>query len=626
MSNQDLNEQYKEMLGNIALSGKVFLKVLGNAARLTFNTAVFLLSCGSLVRWKQPQARNPPEKAPIQKNKSKSPQVNPDSTDSSGNSAVDDTEDALRYQVRQELQTSIPRTASRDMLNRLIQSHEFSQRESWVDNRQQEEDIIVIPSLSIDQGELQKITAVGCYEERQLCTLFYLKNPRCRLVYVTSMPVDKAIVDYYLNLLEENSIVTANQASKRLLLLSCNDSSPIPLTSKILRRPKLIQKIKNFINPIKSHMICFISSNLERDLALQLSVPLFANDPSLTYWGTKIGSRKAFEKAGIKLPRGTQLVHSAENLANEIAKLYKERNFEVQKFVVKLNIGFSGEGNAIIRSKFFDKNDLETSILEALCTHLEYVYKKETWQTFVQKIIRLGVLAEEWIENAVESPSCQALINPKGKIEVLSTHEQLLADGLTYMGCVFPASEEYRKIIMENTLKIGQVLAKKGCKERFAVDYVVRQEEGVWAAYAIEINLRWGGTSHPMITAKNLTDAQLTEDGILLGADDQAKFYIATDTVQNDVYTGLTPADFLDFVNSNKELQFDNENAAGVVFHLLSAISVYGKFGFTAIGNSAEEAKAIFDRALQVLEREANQISSQKKFTELDQVIQTPDD
>lgn len=612
MSNQDLNDQYRDMLNNITEGGKLVLKVLGGAVRLSFNTAVFIMSCGSLVRWKR---SDPLPRAPAAQS----------SNDSHTPSTSDENEEEIRYQVRKENQAFIPRTASRDMLNQLIKNHEFSQRESWIDNKNTEEDIIIIPSLSVDRGELEKITAVGCYEERQLCTLFYLKNPKARLVYVTSMPVDKAIVDYYLNLLESTSMINANQASKRLLLLSCNDNSVIPLSAKILRRPKLIQKIKNFISPHKAHMVCFISSNLERELALQLNVPLFSNDPSLSYWGTKIGSRETFEKAGILLPKGTPLVHTPELLVKELAKLYKDGNYTVQKFVVKLNIGFSGEGNAIIRSKYFDRENLEETIIDALKTKLEYIYKLENWETFHIKIMQHGVLAEEWIDNAVESPSCQALINPRGKVEILSTHEQLLADGMTYMGCVFPANEGYRQILIDNTYKIGQVLAKKKCRERFAVDYVVRQEEGQWVAYAIEINLRWGGTSHPMITAKHLTGAELTEDGLLIAMDDHAKYYIATDTVQNDVYTGLTPADFLDSVNASSELQFDSENLVGVVYHLLSAISVYGKFGFTAIGNSPEEAKAIYDKTLTLLEKEAVETSAKKTYTELDQHIPNPE-
>lgn len=60
----------------------------------------------------------------------------------------------------------------------------------------------MIPSLSVDPQEMAKITAAHLYEERQLCTLFYLRNPNVRLIYVTSMPVDRAIVNYYLRLIE----------------------------------------------------------------------------------------------------------------------------------------------------------------------------------------------------------------------------------------------------------------------------------------------------------------------------------------------------------------------------------------------------------------------------------------
>jgi hypothetical protein len=76
-----------------------------------------------------------------------------------------------------------------------------------------------------------------------------------------------------------------------------------------------------------------------------------------------------------------------------------------------------------------------------------------------------------------------------------------------------------------------------------------------------------------MIFAKYLTNAELTPDGLLLACDDQYKYYVATDNVQNEVYTGLTPEDFVEFINSHVELQFNSESLTGVVFHLISAIS-----------------------------------------------------
>ena len=42
---------------------------------------------------------------------------------------------------------------------------------------------------------------------------------------------------------------------------------------------------------------------------------------------------------------------------------------------------------------------------------------------------------------------------------------------------------------------------------RFAVDFVVVEDaDGEWTAYAIELNLRKGGTTHPFLTLQFLTD------------------------------------------------------------------------------------------------------------------------
>ena len=61
--------------------------------------------------------------------------------------------------------------------------------------------VVVIPSLSLDPRELSKLTGVYHYEERMLVNLMLLKQPRTRLVYVTSQRLDPTVVEYYLSLL-----------------------------------------------------------------------------------------------------------------------------------------------------------------------------------------------------------------------------------------------------------------------------------------------------------------------------------------------------------------------------------------------------------------------------------------
>lgn len=77
----------------------------------------------------------------------------------------------------------------------LTLSDRWKTSESFDNN---EADILIIPSLSLDQRELQKIEGCEHYEERLLFSLIRLQNPRTRLIYVTSVPLHPSIIDYYL--------------------------------------------------------------------------------------------------------------------------------------------------------------------------------------------------------------------------------------------------------------------------------------------------------------------------------------------------------------------------------------------------------------------------------------------
>ncbi|MGI8501422.1 MAG: peptide ligase PGM1-related protein, partial [Hassallia sp.] len=117
-------------------------------------------------------------------------------------------------------------------------------------------DILVVPSLSLDQQELRKIEGCEHYEERLLFSLMRLRNPLTRLIYVTSMPLHPSVIDYYLQLLPG---IPFSHARNRLLLLSTYDSSLKPLSQKILERPRLLNRIRQALRLEKSFMICYNS-------------------------------------------------------------------------------------------------------------------------------------------------------------------------------------------------------------------------------------------------------------------------------------------------------------------------------------------------------------------------------
>jgi PGM1 C-terminal domain len=54
---------------------------------------------------------------------------------------------------------------------------------------------------------------------------------------------------------------------------------------------------------------------------------------------------------------------------------------------------------------------------------------------------------------------------------------------------------------------------------------------------------------------------------------------------------------------AQERLHFDSSSLTGTVFHLMGALSEFGKLGLTSIGNSLEEAQAIYSRVVAVLDQ-----------------------
>ncbi|CAN1212120.1 peptide ligase PGM1-related protein [Tumidithrix helvetica PCC 7403] len=467
-------------------------------------------------------------------------------------------------------------------------------------------DILVVPSLSLDQSELLKVAGSHHYEERLLFSLIRLRNPRTRLVYVTSQPLAPIIIDYYLQLLPG---IPFSHARERLVLLSTYDASHVPLTQKILERPRLIDRIRKALRPQKAYMICFNSTPLERELSVELGIPLWALNPDLLHLGTKSGSRSIFAETQVPHPDGSPLVHSPHDLAEEAAALW-DRQPQLKRMVVKLNEGFSGEGNAILElAPILTVESPQRAAAIANCfPQMRFQSLSETWTNFAKRLPDLGAIVEAFIEGEEKrSPSVQGRIAPTGEVEILSTHDQILGgpDAQVYLGCSFPADASYRLQLQEFGMRIGKTLAAKGVLERFGVDFVaVRQQDSSWDLQAIEINLRKGGTTHPLMTLRFLTNGQFNlGDGLFYSQHGREKYYIATDTLQKGQYNGLLPHDLMDII-AHHRLHFDSSTETGTVFHLISCLSEFGKLGLTSIGNSPQEAQDIYDRVVEVLDRE----------------------
>lgn len=455
-------------------------------------------------------------------------------------------------------------------------------------------DLLLVPSLSMEESLIERITGAHHYEERQLFGLIRLRDPGVRILYATSKPLADLVVDAVLELLPG---IPSSHARRRLHLFDTDDASPRPLTAKLLERPALLERMAQVLRPGRALMQCFVVTELEKRLSERLQVPLLGTDPGLAHWGSKAGSRELFARCGVPHPPGSALVHGLDDLAEVCADLW-EGVPSLRRCVVKLNEGLSGEGNAPLDLEALQLAELSRpERVGRLRGALETIpMPAARWRDL---LVSQGALVEAWLEGGEElrSPSVQGTIHPGGAVEVLSTHEQILGgpNGQTYQGCSFPADAAYRLELMAHGQAVGEALAAEGALERYAVDFIARRFGERWELQAIEVNLRQGGTTHPYMALSALTTGALDPaDGLYRAPTGQPLHYRASDNLCEPELRGLLPLDLIDIV-AEAGLHYDPARLRGSVFHLLGCLSEFGKIGLTCFGRSAEEAEAVYE-------------------------------
>ncbi len=476
---------------------------------------------------------------------------------------------------------------------------------------QDEQTIVVVPSISMD-FEGARGAKLQAYEERFLFLLFLLRQPRARLVYVTSQAINPSTIDYYLDLLPG---VISSHARKRLFLVAPLDGSEKPLSAKLLERPRMIRQLRELIaDPDRAHLVPYNTTDLERDLALALGIPMYGADPRHFHFGTKTGCRRLFAEEGVQHPAGFEGLGSIQDAVEAIARMRAEKP-GVERVLLKLNEGVSGEGNASVDLAGLPAPGSagEEGAIGERVRAMQFEIATVTFDSYAAKLAeRGGVVEERIVGDEIRSPSVQLRVTPLGKVELLSTHDQLLGGptGQAYLGCRFPADPEYAVAITREAAKIGNRVAKEGVIGRFALDFVTVRRNGSWQPYAIELNLRKGGTTHPFLTLQFLTDGSYDPgSGLFTAPSGRQKAFVASDHLANDAYRGLTPDDLFDIV-ARRGLHFDQSRQRGVVFHMLANLAENGQVGLTAVGDSPEDADEVYRRAVAVLDEEAASLQS----------------
>jgi len=474
---------------------------------------------------------------------------------------------------------------------------------------QLEQTMVVVPSFPPESEE--ETTYGQAREERLLFLLFLLRKPRARIVYLTSLPLPGFLIDYYLGLLPG---IIASHARARLKLVAVNDAAARPLTTKILQRPRLIERIRSLItDPTTTHMVPLTTTSLEKELALRLGIPVYSADPSFAQLQSLTGSRTLFAEEGIPHLRHVAVSGRGE-VAEALATLAALEPAIAQARVLPSTQGGSGVVSLTDLGQEPD-HELNTRLKRMHCT--DTVAEPEG-------VLRLlddagGIVEEVVVSPALRTSSVELRISPLGRVELLSTHDVTTPTGNELSGerYRFPADPAYVATITQAARKVGDRLCREGVLGRASIGFVVTQEQGGWNAYAHSIDFAKGSSTVGFLTLEFLTNGHYdATTGVFTTPQGNAKHYLASDWVSSPAFCAIQVEDLFDIVVRHG-LQFDHTTQSGVVLNMLSALTELGRFGLTAVADTPEEAIELHDRAVATLSFEAERAAQDPGIPEI---------
>lgn len=449
--------------------------------------------------------------------------------------------------------------------------------------------VVVLPSYSVDAALVahygQRIPAL---EHRQLLTLLMLARiPGAELIFVTTRRPAERVLDYYL------SFVPASRrpgTRSRIRILEIPDPTPRSITAKLLDRPDLLERLRTMTRGRLAYIEPWNVTQLETEVAERLGLPLNGSPPRLWPLGFKSNGRRLMRSAEVPVPLGHEDVRDVPGVLGAVEAI-RRRHAHAVGAVIKLDDSAAGEGNRVVR---FDRSRAAGGLPGAV----------ESLDPGYLASLAAGAVVEELVTGTeTTSPSVQIDIAPGHRVQVVSTHEQILGgpNGQVYEGCRFPADPGYRNELTTYGEAVGHLLSEQGAMGRLCIDFVASRSPAGWQLHGLEINLRKSGTSHPLSLLHNLVPGSYDgPTGTWSTRDGSDRCYRSTDSLIDPDWRGR-PADDVIAAIASTGLEFDPGRGVGVVLHMFVGLDLDGCLGLTAIGRSPDHADRLYAAAVGAL-------------------------
>ncbi|MHB8512104.1 MAG: peptide ligase PGM1-related protein [Actinomycetota bacterium] len=447
--------------------------------------------------------------------------------------------------------------------------------------------LIALPSYSVGESLLSHYAdRIPALEHRYLLSsLLVGRVESCEVVFVTCEEPQPEVLAYYSSMILPKAGI---DSWERFRLLIVPDRSSGSIAAKLLDRPDLMEQLRKIMAGRPAFIEPWNVTDAEVEVSCQLGAALNGTSPALRPLAFKSAGRRLFSRVGVPCPIGVEGVRSIDDVLDAI-NVIRDVRPGLRAVVVKHDDSGAGDGNAVI--------DLITPSSDGLRSRVKNL---PGW--YLDDLERDGGVVEELVTGDwFSSPSAQIDIEPSGDVVALATHEQVLGgdNGQVYMGCRFPADQAYAAQIADHAITVGKQLAQQGALGRVAIDFVAARDAlGDWSVYALEMNLRKGGTTHPYTALRNLVPGRYdVRAARWITADGSHRCYRSSDNVVDARWEGRAPASVIGAI-AKAGLEFDHTTGTGVVLHMLSGLAIDGRFGMTAIGHTAQHADGIYQDAL----------------------------